>query len=227
MENGVSYILIENFIDNGMILKCLESLKESGSFKNKLWNMFLYGDGSMTKNLKFLFPNLKLEIVSKNMINNRNNDEKNFKEISGENILKSDEEFISIEVLKKLKELMNFEILSENIIERKIIFYTEENFLREDSKSEKSLKMVGLSFWDEEFYRKLYPNSEDENKPIGLIMIEKEIEFFKSIKNFIYETPENKIIFRISTFKINKQTAFVLIEIFVDKALLENFGELK
>lgn len=228
MENE-SILNLSSLINNKTILSCLLLMKkyhkDSNSLeglKCKFWNMFLHSDGSMTKNMKFIFPELKLKLITNRHIDSiyTSNLEFNSKEC--------EDTKISQEILFNLKIFVEFpQITSEKIVERKIIFYTDNH----DDPTEidgQDIKMIGLSFWNEEFYKQLYNDKSDENKPIGLIMIEKEIEYFKTIKSFIYNYEnENKFIFRITIFKVHKKTAFVLLEIFDYIKLKETFGELK
>jgi hypothetical protein len=228
MENE-SILNFSSLINNKNILSCLLRMKKyqnnSNSLegiKNKFWNLFLHSDGSMTKNMKFIFPELKFKLITNRQIETSNTSNLEF------NTSDSEDSRISQEILFNLNKFVEFShITSDKIVERKILFYTD-NHNDHTEIDGLDIKMIGLSFWNEEFYQQLYTDKCDENKPIGLIMIEKEIEFFKTIKSFIFNFEnENLFIFRITIFKVHKKTAFVLIEIFDYQKLKEILGELK
>ena len=226
MENE-SILNFSSLINNKNILSCLLRMKKyqnnSNSLegiKNKFWNLFLHNDGSMTKNMKFIFPEMKLKLITNRQIETSNTSNLEF------NTSDSEDTRISQEILFNLNNFVEFpQITSDKIVERKILFYTD-NHNDHTEIDGLDIKMIGLSFWNEEFHKQLYTDKSDENKPIGLIMIEKEIEFFKTIKSFIFNFEnENQFIFRITIFKVHKKTAFVLIEIFDYQKLKDILGK--
>jgi hypothetical protein len=180
--------------DNQIILNLVKKNKsnffDSNCITNKIWNCFIYGDGTMTKNLKFLFNNLKLIVLSKYTITDQ------------------DKELVSHFIDEE-------EFIQDTLLVRKISFNSGEE-----------VKMIGLSYWNPDAYKKLFSNEEEESKPIGLLIIQKEMEYFKSIRNIIIQENEIKFIIRICKYKHSGILAFLLVEIFSEKDFVDIFGKI-
>jgi chorismate-pyruvate lyase len=100
-----------------------------------------------------------------------------------------------------------------NFVERLIEFKCDEESL-----------LFGLSYWNENIYNEIMKNNID--KPIGLVMKEKEIEFYRTIQYYIYTNKTGvKFITRISSYKIKKQLAFILLEIITSLPFEKLFGQ--
>jgi hypothetical protein len=206
MEN---FLLLNSFTEEENILKYLKYLNYSNKndsnmkiipmsqIKNKLWHCFLNNEGSMTKMMNCLFGEEELKF-----------------QLGYNKLLVEDS--ICQEIVTCLENLLNCKIESKEIIARKITFSIQDG-----------IKMVALSFWNNDFYNNLYKNPEDENKPLGLLILEKEIEYYRYIENYIFNIKEGKIIFRLSKYKSNKTISFLLIEIFNSDNFIEFFGELE
>lgn len=179
--------------------KDLISIKE---IKNPLWRCFLSNDGSMTKMLSELYEGqIKLDLIC------------------SEKILLNKESgkygHLLVHLLNHLFFKSNFK--SQEVILRKIGF----------KNSDGKLIMIGLSVWDGEIYEKIYTQADDLNKPLGLIIREKQIEYYKEIENkFIYNDSLDTIfIFRSSIYKMNNTMAFIILEIFETGDLTNFFGQ--
>jgi hypothetical protein len=180
------------------------SLINVNSIQNKLWKCLFFNDGSITKLLQNLFEEndwggLKMKFISS-------------KSFEYDDIIKNNQTFYYLNLLSKENK-----ITAETIIERKIIFENSRNLL-----------MEGVSYWDSNFYSKLYSDINDEKLPIGLICIKKQVEFFKTITNYIVKNFENDMIyiFRISSYKNENKVVFILLEIFYVLHFEGIFGKL-
>jgi len=200
----------------------MHSIETECSFK-RIFNMIkllIKNDGSMTNFLNIISENLnkqlKMDLIENKIYNSVNSIifDKNTENIKFEKFFEN------------LQNKFNFNIRSNLIIKRVIEFYHED---RENiDKIEKKNIMYGISFWDEEKYKSLYENDEERKKPLGLILREKKIEFFKDIENFYSEICENEerkvkdvIIIRVSKYYKEKNLFFFLFEIFELKKLFE------
>lgn len=164
--------------------------------KSKLWKSFLTNDGSVTKILTILFDN-KLTL---NLIYN-------------ENIFdKKESDFCKLKEF--IEKLAKTKIESGNFIMRKI------NFLNNND-----IKMIGISIWDEDAYNDIYNKESEYSKPMGLIFREKEIEYYRTIENYIVENETNFILLRLSNYKIKGKTSLLLMEIFNSETYDEIFGK--
>ena len=88
--------------------------------------------------------------------------------------------------------------------------------------------MEGVSYWDLEIYKSIF--GEEENIPIGKMLISKEIELFKQVKNIFYFNDntivDDEIIIRISSYKIKGKLAFILLEVIYPKLFKSFLGNL-
>ncbi len=181
--------------------------------------ILLNNDGSMTNFLKMLIENnnnnanSKKRFLKMDILENKNFDITN---ISNENY-----QFKSF--FEQLQNSFEFKINSSKIIKRIIEFHFEEY----DNKNRNNI-MFGISFWDEEKFNRLYEKEEEKEKPIGVILKEKKIEFYKEIKNYFWEVNEvnenrnlkDVILIRISKFFKDNNIFFFLIETFEMKKLI-------
>lgn len=179
----------------------------------KIIDLMLYNDGSMTNFLKILIEKNKTETLKMNLIQSEifNQDENKENELSN-NFL-----------ISLLKEKFEFEIKSNMIIKRVIEFFTEN----EEKENRKNTIMYGISFWNQEKYNSLYSTESEKKIPLGVILREKKIEFFKETNNVCIElNPENEnkkdlLILRITKFYKEKELYFFLIETFQIKNLFK------
>lgn len=105
-------------------------------------------------------------------------------------------------VIEMIEDILGIQFLNktDSYVERVITFNKDDKVI-----------MNGISFWVHEDYKRIY---DDESKPIGLVMEDKEIELFKKIRNFIYEDKDRTVIIRLSVYKIGGRYSFVLFELF-------------
>jgi chorismate-pyruvate lyase len=115
------------------------------------------------------------------------------------------------ELVKELEDIVGNMFKSKNIVERLVEFSADGINI-----------MYGLSFWNDGIYDSIM--QKDIDKPIGLIMKEQEIEYYRNIKYYI--TKDNQPI-RISAYKIQRQLALILVEMFETKPMECFFGLLK
>lgn len=167
------------------------------AIKNKLWKCFLENEGSMTKTLKYLFENdLKMEFL-------------------GENEITYDDKLRYLENIMKCKLFENSNDKSEvnKFIERKILFKNLQN--------NKTI-LHGISYWNKEDYNKIYSEN-NKDKPLGLLIREKEIEYSIKLNNYIVKLPDDEKnttqVYRISSYKNKGKIQFILIEIIYCKEI--------
>jgi len=134
----------------------------------KIIDLMLYNDGSMTNFLKILIEKNK-KSLKLNLIQSEKFDKNETKDKIFENNF----------LFGILQEKYNLEIKSNKIIKRVIEFFTENN----EKENEKNVLMFGISFWNEEKYNSLYSSENEKKIPLGVILREKKIEFYKETKN--------------------------------------------
>jgi hypothetical protein len=218
---------IENIIKNN--LKLLRNydeielenyfyLRENQEYKKydkntiKIIDLMLNNDGSMTNFLKVLVEK-NTDSINKKMNMNLIQCE-SFNQIENKEVFESNNYLYKI-----MMENFLFELSSKIIIKRVIEFYIEEKG------NEKNIIMYGISFWNEDKYNSLYSSDKEKNIPLGLILRQKKIEFYRETNNYCIELNlENEnyrdlLILRISKYYNNQQLYFFLIETFQIKKL--------
>jgi len=182
----------------------------------KIIDLMLYNDGSMTNFLKILIEKNK-KSLKLNLIQSEKFDKNETKDKIFENNF----------LFGILQEKYNLEIKSNKIIKRVIEFFTENN----EKENEKNVLMFGISFWNEEKYNSLYSSENEKKIPLGVILREKKIEFYKETKNECIEiNSENKeekdlLILRLSKYYKENELYFFLIETFQVKKLIQILKE--
>ncbi len=144
----------------------------------------------------FLFNDGSMTVFLSNLLNNN----LQFNLISSE--------IYSITTLPELDIIYKLTGLSVegNLVKRIMNFQTNNQII-----------MEGISYWNADIYKEVF--GDDLNAPIGKVMIEKNIEYFRRIKT-IYRF-EDKFI-RFSYYVIRGKQAFLLLEILYE-GVLNNF----
>lgn len=198
---------IDNLDFNKLNLNITFSENDQKDYKKalNLLKLLLNNDGSMTNFLKIIIENKKSENSSKlqmDLIENKIYDLEN--SLPFKNFIHN--------IQAKYGFIFN-DSESNKVIKRIIEFYYEEN------KAKKHV-MYGISFWVEDKYNSLYETEEEKKKPIGVILKEKKVEFFKEIENFYWRENDSKgsldgiTFIRISKFFRANKLFFFLIETF-------------
>jgi len=107
--------------------------------------------------------------------------------------------------------LLDLKISSSNIMRRVITFSRESQIILE-----------GISYWDYDLYRKVF--GEEENEAIGKILIQKEIEYSRTIQRISYFKAPRENVIRFSNYKIEGKVAFILLEVLYTQHFQEIFG---
>jgi hypothetical protein len=124
-------------------------------------------------------------------------------ELLGSNVIEINE------FVNDIEEIAGCKFKSGLVVQRLIEFINEDSHL-----------MYGLSYWDENVYNDIF--QQDEGKPIGIILQQKEVEFYRLMKYYLV----NNNVIRISTYKMKGQLAFILLEIMGIKPFEGFFGKL-
>jgi chorismate-pyruvate lyase len=211
--NSYSILSLNNLNDDEFLVNFFMNNNSLEKFKienlnNKLWKCFMTNDGSITKMLTMLLDNkLKLDLkYHKSFVK----EDKEFQDLSIDN-----------KILNLIEKLCSNHIKASNLINRKINF-----------KNEKGITiMIGISIWNEDEYERIY-DKDEYSKPIGLIIREKEIEFYHKITTNILPKVEDNveigfILLRSSYYKMKGEVKFILLEIFDCDIFEENLGILK
>jgi hypothetical protein len=165
---------------------------------NKVWKWFLLNDGSMTKIMKILLAeNYKFKLINYGRVEEEYKDQ------------------IICLIQNNCSFFQQNDGLDGNIIKRQIKFFNGE-----------SLIMNAISYWDEDIYSKIYSNEEEQDKPLGSILIEKKVEYYKITENFLLQFKDYSevIVFRVSKYTIFRKEAFILFEIFHPSCLETELG---
>jgi hypothetical protein len=110
--------------------------------------------------------------------------------------------------------ISNFEKIFDKKFDTDSFIYRLIEFIADDANI-----LVAVSIWSKEIFDNIY---EDETRPIGLVLAEKEVEYFKKTNYII----QDKTIYRFSSYKMNNKLGFLLLEIINAPSLNFVLGEL-
>lgn len=194
---------MEKCSNNPVYNDLIELITKSNNYTSLY--LFLSSNGTMTYNLKYLFPQLQIKLVlskTEKLCNVKSINSK-YSSLFG----------------KEIDLFFNNKQPSETLVYREIDFYTNKG------NSEETI-LNGISYWDNDIYNEIM--GDEENSAIGLVMMKNKIEFFKTME-FLEQDCEREFIndynfIRMIKFYIKGKGACLLFEVIKINNVIDKFG---